>query len=408
MKRFIHSATALLASLAIGSQLIRSAEIYSAHEWGTFTTISGSNGATLPWWTPSLEGPAVLPEFVQPVMSFTKTAAPSLMRMETPVIYFYPMAPMSVSVGVDYPAGRLTEAFPTATPQLPGGMLAPGTSAPQHYWNVDLLPPTSVNAAPMPAVKSRGAHYQHAREVPEAWLVRGQSPLTSDPGSPKQTEKFIFYRGAGGGQLPLHVMLTRDGYALVTSVTMMKTDAYLIQVKGGSVRWRKAGLAFSRTQTEKGLPVKIEAPDQSSDVAALAAALRQTLIDARLTKSEAAAMVATWEDAWLREEGNRLLYLLPRSWIDATLPLTLTPKPAKLERVFVARAELFSPEQESQLTDAFRHATSDAALAQSLADMRIGRFAPAALERVVQLNEDHLRETFQRASVIAQQQKLPN
>ena len=408
MKRILHSAVAFLASLAIGSQLIRSADIYTAHEWGTFTTISGSDGAALPWWTPTLEGPAVLPEFVQGVPSFRKTMAPSLMRMETPVIYFYPMAPMSVSVGVDYPNGRLTEAFPSVNLQLPGAAPSSGARLPQYAWTVDLLPPTSINAEAMPPVKGRGAHYQHAREVPEAWIVRGQASLNNTPKSPKQTEKFIFYRGTGGGTLPLTVMLTKDRSALVTSWTQMTTDAYLIQIKDGAIRWRKANVGFNQTQIQKQTPIKIEAPDQSQDAEQLAAALRQTLIDARLTEKEAAAMVATWTDAWLHEEGNRLLYLLPRSWIDSTLPLTLKPKPSKLERVFVARAELFSPEQEKRLADVFRNSPSDDVLAKNLADLHVGRFAPAALERVVRLNEKDLRDAFARVSAIAQNQKQPN
>ena len=114
-------------------------------------------------------------------------------------------------------------------------------------------------------------------------------------------------------------------------------------------------------------------------------------------------MVATWTDAWLREEGNRLLYLLPRQWIDNTLPLTLKPKPARLERVFVARAEFFSPEQEKRLTDAFQQSSTDDMLAKSLADLRIGRFAPASLERVIKLHESSLRGAFSRAVAFARQ-----
>lgn len=408
MKRILHSAVAFLASLAIGSQLIRSADIYTAREWGTFTTISGSDGVALPWWTPTLEGPAVLPEFVRGVPSFTKTMAPSLMRMETPVIYFYATSPMSVNVGVDYPNGRLTEAFPSANLQLPGVNPAAGSPFPKYSWRVELLPPTSINAAPIPPVRNHGAHYQHARDVPEAWIVRGESSLSDAPKGPKQTEKFIFYRGTGGGTLPLAVMLTKDASALVTSWTQMTTDAYFIQIKDGSIRWRKTNIAFSQTQIQKQTPIKIEAPDLSQDVEQLEASLRQTLIDARLSEKEAAAMVATWTEAWLREEGNRLLYLLPRSWIDSTLPLTMKPKPAKLERVFVARAELFSPEQEKRLTEIFRHSSSDEALARDLADLHLGRFAPAALERAVKLGESELRSAFARVSTIAQNQKQPN
>jgi len=34
--------------------------------------------------------------------------------METPVLYFYPLKPMTVSVRVDFPNGRVTEWYPRA------------------------------------------------------------------------------------------------------------------------------------------------------------------------------------------------------------------------------------------------------------------------------------------------------
>ena len=140
--------------IALSASRAKAADIYTAHEWGTFTTISGSDGMALPWWTPNLEGPAALPEFVRPVLSFTKGYAPSLMRMETPVIYFYATTPMSVEVSVNYPNGRLTDVFPAGVSQLPGGNLVPGASMPLYSWKLDLLPPTKINATAIPPVKS--------------------------------------------------------------------------------------------------------------------------------------------------------------------------------------------------------------------------------------------------------------
>ena len=64
------------------------------HEWGTFTSIAGADGAPIDWRP--LAGPSDLPSFVYtpqkngirfPVRG--KSLQRGTVRMETPVIYFY-------------------------------------------------------------------------------------------------------------------------------------------------------------------------------------------------------------------------------------------------------------------------------------------------------------------------------
>src|SRR6058998_1129444 len=65
------------------------------HEWGTFTSIAGKEGVAVDWHP--LNGPSDLPKFVYDDLMAeagfrhgrTKCDA-SLIRMETPVVYFYP------------------------------------------------------------------------------------------------------------------------------------------------------------------------------------------------------------------------------------------------------------------------------------------------------------------------------
>ena len=54
-------------------------------------------------------------------------------------------------------------------------------------------------------------------------------------------------------------------------------------------------------------------------------------------------MIATWRDSWF-ENGTRLLYLVPRAFVDAILPLDIDPSPRQISRVFIGRVELISPE----------------------------------------------------------------
>src|SRR5947209_7377150 len=80
-----------------------------AHEWGTFTSIAGRDGAPVRWY--ALGGPSKLPCFVHQSGFLGKGSAYTTVRMETPVIYFYSARPATLSVKVQFPSGRLTEWF---------------------------------------------------------------------------------------------------------------------------------------------------------------------------------------------------------------------------------------------------------------------------------------------------------
>ena len=49
-----------------------------------------------------------------------------------------------------------------------------------------------------------------------------------------------------------------------------------------------------------------------------------------------------WEDSWF-EEGSRLIYLVPASFVEQILPLSIQPQPTQIHRVFVGRMELLTP-----------------------------------------------------------------
>ena len=62
-------------------------------------------------------------------------------------------------------------------------------------------------------------------------------------------------------------------------------------------------------------------------------------------------MVDTWRDSWF-EEGLRLFYIVPRSAVDAILPLEINPAPASTARVFVGRIELITPSVVDEVKEA--------------------------------------------------------
>src|SRR3954469_1194771 len=87
------------------------------HEWGTFTSFSGTDGVNLecrPLVTNDLPRFIMTP-FNQPGSlgrALLKTQFFARQRMETPVTYFYTDAPRTVNVRVDFPQGALTEWYP--------------------------------------------------------------------------------------------------------------------------------------------------------------------------------------------------------------------------------------------------------------------------------------------------------
>lgn len=386
-----HWLAILLLSMTSQALRAQSPALDAVHEWGTFTTFSGSDGVPLGWWTPSLEGPAALPEFVHTIGM--KTGGAYAMRMETPVLYFYANQPTEVSVRVDYRQGMLTDIFPPGKREIiqPLDPLRPSSA---YTWKIDLLPPDSTARNDVPSVRTRGAHYAHAREVPSAWIVRAQPRPGDDPKSKANTEKFIFYRGAGAGTFPLRTWLGEDGSLSVGASSEITTEAFLVRVQNGVVHWRAAPIRTKPERDGRIQRFRIAAPEKDGSDETLAAALRQALSAAGLTSAEAEAMVATWHEAWLAEEGTRLLYLLPETWINEQLPLEISPEPKELKRVFVARSELFPPEQEQMMVKALTGPHTDAERASMISALRLGRFTHPALERAVKINENKLRAAF--------------
>src|SRR6266404_3000960 len=120
-----------VAALAMGG---RSSGNYTAHEWGTFTSVQGGDGELLPWHP--LES-SRLPQFVYDwkkpglnrqatwMQELGKGAMVTLQRMETPVIYFYSDEEETVDVSVAFPKGLITEWYPQACQIGPSTMPIP-------------------------------------------------------------------------------------------------------------------------------------------------------------------------------------------------------------------------------------------------------------------------------------------
>jgi len=406
---------ALLLGTCIEMQVLAQVSLannFTVHEWGTFTSVQGGDGQLLRWRPlQSSELPAfvhdwgrpgvnVLPQFLMPG---GKGGLVTLQRMETPVIYFYSDNPLTADVSVGFPKGIITEWYPRPSQIGPAEISRVGlptnvppvdaaaslTDSRVTWRDLTLVPPADANLSDRLPVDEHGRNYFAARGT-------GSDFVQTDPvDGTNETEKFLFYRGAGSFATPFQVAVAGNRFALSNSGTEPLEHLLLVRVKDGYGEFAPLGsLAPGQTNWQAGWDGTAKDGWQRFPLAtfqdAIGAHMAAALVSEGLYQQEAKAMVNTWRDSWFTEEGTRVLYILPRAWTDGILPMTLTPEPAKLVRVMVGRAEIITPEVQNQLLAVLTRATSgDPAARQQagLAIQKLGRFATPTL--TLALNNDY-------------------
>jgi hypothetical protein len=303
----------------------------TVHEWGTFTAIAGKEGQAVEWT--QLSGPTdlPLPQFVEHISDVNfKLGLRGTIRMETPVMYFYSPREVTVSVRVAFSQGLMTEWYPHADYVQPDGVVR--STGLKHLpvdgsirWDEVAVSPNLSGEFPRDVKSNR---YYAARET-------SSSPLRVKTSAGEQQEKFLFYRGVSDSPLPLSAKLNSDGELLVKSLGEEEIpNAILFERRGERVGYR-----LTRALTDD---TSVDPPLLTGSVDALCGDLEEILVTQGLYQDEAHAMVETWKDSWF-EEGSRLIYIVPRGFIDDVLPLTINPAPGQIVRVFVGRLEIVTP-----------------------------------------------------------------
>jgi hypothetical protein len=369
-KHFLPPACGLLALTIFSSWPLslaanRPGNDFAVHEWGTFTSIAGSDGKAITW--SPLDGSNDLPAFVEHFRDNTlKASLAGTVRMETPVMYFYGARKMKVSVKVDFAKGLITEWYPHAsertpaasnTPTPPGRLFEQAFAGGSISWNSITLDPSLAPNFPREAAPSR---YYAARAT-------AAIPLRVATANGTETEKFLFYRGVSAFEVPI-AATTTDGKITARDLTTQPIpEVILFERRGDKVGYRIGG-ALSDGAT-------LELPELTANVDLLETELRAMLIRQGLYPDEASAMVATWRDSWF-EEGSRLIYAVPAQFVNSILPLDIDPTPAHTVRVFVGRTELITPATE-QAVEAALKTQDDTTLA------KYGRFLTPIFEEIV-------------------------
>ena len=395
---------ALAAPIAEADKKLPQDDDYVVHEWGTFTSFSGSDGVALDF-RPLVDND--LPSFVldrqkQAFVNERRDLAYrrgrsdkgfiiSKQRMETPVTYFYTDRERIVDVTVEFPRGLLTEFFPPVrqfAPAYKKDQPEPLENSWLRWGKVRLLPAaqaidpkTGIDPHIRKIAPGEDAHYGYARETDSAHVQITDPAMMST-----YREKFLFYRGVGNFDLPVTLKASGDGrFVLTHSGKTPLRYAFLVQVgaDGQTIR-------FARYDQIAGA-VDMTLPSGTSTLDSLAEDLVGALISDGLYEKEARSMVKTWKSSWFGEPGTRVLYSLPQADTDALLPLRLDPAPKEIVRVMIGRLEALTPEQERTVAGLVAQlGATDPILRESAAReiRRLGRFAEPALARVAKLSDD--------------------
>lgn len=349
-------ASAVLTMLAVSTvQPSANAASLVIHEWGTFTSFQDNQGLTISGINVDDEP---VPKFVHrlsDVPIFTTRSSPAswsqgaprchsdvTLRLETPVLYFYPQdgfpLDRSFDVRATFAGGWLTEFFPWAAADNSGfpRALEHSTRGSLRWKGLRL---------------SRNSEIRLPETTERVWLApRNVNSAVVINGDKAEAEKYLFYRGVGHLDAPIVVrkeaasltVSLRDEERLLDALPRM----WVVHVSAdGHVAYRSIQAGKQRSVTA-ALPVASDAA--SSQLVALRRELKGALTAEGLYEDEAEAMLATWQLSYFDSEGMRVFFVLSRAWTDAQLPLW-TSVPANITRVMLGRVELISPHQQAAL-----------------------------------------------------------
>lgn len=377
------------------------------HEWGTFTTLHGSDGTRIGGLhleeepLPSFvyqHGKEASNEVPEPVLQPTYGGKYGYasdrnqflafndfqvfgegigiknvnVKMETPVLYFYAEKEMDVKVKVDFPRGSISQWYPQRTA---GETIEANTNYDFEKdfngsisWDAKVLAPNSTKD--LTPNKELESHQWIAPRATTANLVEANG----------EVEKFLFYRGMANFKVPVEV-----GFNSMDELFMTNTGcddipfAFVYEKKqnGETNYWWTGKMGMNDHQT---VDLSTTPDEANKDM------MRQfedALVQAGLYRDEAKSMLRTWEHSYFQKPGLRVFWIVPEHEVDKLLPLDISPRPAKVKRVFVGRCDVMKPSFEQAIMKGQR------------GEYYNDRHYMGYQERISQLNDQYF-ETLQR------------
>jgi hypothetical protein len=366
--RYFH--LSLLAVLFVGLDVSAQSADYIVHEWGTFTSLYGSDGTQL---TDVYREEEKLPAFVYKLQAVgeeggrvipteggefrTQTQLRNVtVKMETPVIYFYSDAAFTANVEVSFTKGLIGQWYPQCNSQ------------PEVRYQQSV------------GLGSKPVYLEHARSVDFAkltntvqWTVDVNAPnsyadLVKKTGetktwtAPRETdanvlnygkeyEKYIFYRGLGNFTMPVKVSFDINGVLQVENAGLEKIPYLFVYERTDDGKALVYWTGALEPNEKKGVHVDVVTLSTFSQKLG---EFQKALVAAGLYEKEASSMLKTWEESYFNHAGLRVFWITPRAFTDAIIPLNINPAPKAIERVLVGRCEILKPQFEKEMVENYR------------------------------------------------------
>ncbi len=373
MMRAVAGSTAIVLAFA-GLLHERQPAPLVVHEWGTITTHHDSNGTprgrlnriasseVLPAFVHRYEPPATRDD---PSRGTVKTpltpGRPDVtMRLETPVMYFYPpdsgrtIAPFDVNVS--FRGGILNEFYPNADASV-----AVDVDRIREKMQAGLVPSwdgATLDNYVVGRLSWRGVALRNAVTVPATtsavWLAPRKVRATSAVMPGGEGERYLFYRGVAHLDALVQTRLSATGvdvrapaqllWLAQPSMTIRRLWLVDIRANGGVAFREQKDLVVAKNNVGgelTHLPLFSASDYSAGRPGELRQSMKHALTESGLFEDEAAAMLETWNESYFRRPGLRLFYIVPPEWIAYFLPLQIST-PSVVTRVLVGRIELNS------------------------------------------------------------------
>lgn len=376
---------------------------YVLHEWGTFTTVSGSDGILLsglereeehlPTFVYSHAGmengtrsdpgafvfkegvPVFVP--VQPVpvrglaqmkgFHWQRDLRNVTVKMETPVIYFYTEEELEVDLRVGFKGGAISQWYPHRSEgELPPTFKSYPTMIPHpgkrtySYTDETGQDPGCIDFAEgyegwirwevdvLPRDRVDPAKLFKAHET-RAWMYPKVGRAAVVRNELGEYENYLFYRGVGNFGLPVKTMVDEQERLLIRNEASERVPfAFVFEQASGVVRYSvlENGIAAGETVTIAEEELVTVKGDWTEVVYLL---MRDGLVRAGLYPEEADGMVRTWWESYFETPGLRVFWVVPEGVTNGVLPMDVTPAPRESVRVLVGRSEVLRRRFEQQL-----------------------------------------------------------
>ncbi|HEY6171974.1 MAG TPA: T9SS type A sorting domain-containing protein [Candidatus Kapabacteria bacterium] len=371
----------LFAAITASAQL-------TVHEWGTFTTLRGSDGSVLsglyieeeqlppfvyhhPGFSPD---PIIQTNGYRPVKDVT-------VKMETPVLYFYSQIEKNVKVHVDFPNGTISQWYPERS----GGELTPTSDtldlgkpmAGSIDWDVTVLAPDTKET------------YTENQNINLKWYHPRQTDANLVKNHTGQVEKYLFYRGLANFSLPIEIHWNDKNTLEVKNSSNWDVPFIYIYdyTENNQIRiWGTGPMVTGETKTFTK-PDTTYGYDQGTPAYQK---FRQALQDAGLTYKEAESMLQTWTDGYFQTQGFKVFWVVPRALTDMILPINIIPVPDSLERVLVGKSEIMTPALEAELVADYK--------TENMEKWKNHHYYHAFIQRIGQLAQLSVEHTSSKSS----------